>query len=226
MASPLEPLRCALLFALFALWASPTLAQPDPPPRVQGEFSCCTDANGQRSCGEILPRQCVGRAYTIYSRSGLRIRNVAPPKTETEKTEAAVEIQRLEKEREIAAEQQRRRLAIMSTYNNMKEIDDRQRQDEANLRKDVGETRQRIADSQKHLQELQDKVMALQTDKDGKKKKNPPPLPHDLEEGIRNVEMDIKYQNELIKIKESELARISAKYDRDRREYRELVGER
>ncbi|MDR2678650.1 MAG: hypothetical protein LBB51_04340 [Zoogloeaceae bacterium] len=193
---------------------------------MPGEFSCCVDANGQRSCGEILPRQCIGRAYTIYSRSGLRIRNVAPPKTETERTQEVVDTQRIEQERKIAEEQQRRRLAIMSTYTSMKEIDNRQRQDEGSLRKDVSEAKQRIIESQKRLMELQDKATALQTEKDGKKKKNPPPLPPDLAEGMRNAEMDIKYQNELIKIKESELARIATKYDRDRREYRELVGER
>ncbi|MDR1647108.1 MAG: hypothetical protein LBR88_03605 [Zoogloeaceae bacterium] len=220
MASPLKPLCCALAF--LALPTLPALAESSP---SAGQFSCCIDTNGQRTCGDILPRQCVGQPYTVYSRSGLRIRDVSPPKTETEKTQAAVETRRREKEREITEEQQRRRLAIMSTYNSMKEINDRQRQDESGIRKDVDEAKQRIADSQKRLQEYQARITELQTGKDGKKKKNPPPLPTDLEEGLRNEEMDIKFQNELIKIKENDLARINAKYERDRREYRELVSE-
>ncbi|MDR2166205.1 MAG: hypothetical protein LBO79_11465 [Zoogloeaceae bacterium] len=190
-------------------------------PRLYGEFSCCTDANGQRACGEILPRQCVGRAYTVYNRAGLRIRFVAAPKTEAEKIQATVNEFQQEKERKLAEERHRRRIAIMSTYGSLKEIDRQQTQAEGGLRKDIAEAERKLSESRQRLQALQ----AQLPPPDKKNEKKESLVPPELAGNIKNQDLEIKYQSELIKVKQKELDRIHAKYENDRKEYRELVGE-
>ena len=204
----------ALLLALCcvsAAWSQPTS------PRRPGEFSCCVDANGRKSCGEILPSQCVGRAHTVYSRAGNPIRHV---RADDEKALLSAQEAEQKKAQEMEEERQRRRDAIRSAYSSMQEIDQQQSRIESGLKKEIANAQQHISAANKRLGELQAQLPPESTDD----KKPQTPISAELTESIRNEHMEIKYQNELINLKRQELERVRAKYESDRREYRELFG--
>ena len=50
--------------------------------------------------------------------------------------------------------------------------------------------------------------------------------PAKLTEDIRSVEMEIKANEDLLAMKKKEVEHINARFDEDRRRYRELVGKR
>lgn len=209
MASPTPKLLIALLGTLLS---APALAQKASP-GVQGSgMMCCTDAEGRRTCGSSLPRQCTGRAYKVYNHQGILTQEVGPPPTPAEKA-AKAEAERQEKAAEAAAKEQKRKdIALQETYTSVQDIDRMQARAEADTKAAIAAAEFKIAEAQKRRKKFENEAEFYRNR----------PLPPSVAKGLREEEVEIKSQTELIDVKKRDLDQMHIKYDEDRRRYLEL----
>ena len=88
----------ALSAAALALWLAPALLSLpglSGSAFAAGSLFCCNDPNGKQVCSDILPQECLGRAYREIGESGRTLRTVeAPLSAEQRAQRAAAEAQR------------------------------------------------------------------------------------------------------------------------------------
>ena len=185
------------------------------PAQAAGEFYCCQDpASGRRVCGDTLPGACRGQSYRLIDNAGNVIKEVGKPLTPEQKAEQlALEKQRKHQE-ELAREQRRKDQALLDTYSLPEDIDLAQGKAEADVNFSIKAAQAKIADVQK-------KRAKLLNEAEFYKKKA---LPAELDRDLKAIEHEIKVQQELIDVKQHDLATIKTKYDADRKRYFELTG--
>ena len=177
-----------------------------------GSFFCC---EGGRVCGDTLPDQCRGKAYRILDSSGNTIKEVGPPLTQEQKAQIAAEAQRKKELEEQLKEQRRKDQALLVTYATPQDIDMAQNKAEEDVNFAIRAAEEKIAAAQKRRKKMEEEAEFY------KKKKNLPPA---LAKDIRDVDHEIKTEQELLEVKRSDAATIKAKYDADRKRYGELTG--
>ena len=185
------------------------------PAQAAGEFYCCQDpSSGRRVCGDTLPGACRGQSYRLIDNAGNVIKEVGKPLTPEQKAEQlALEKQRKHQE-ELAREQRRKDQALLDTYSLPEDIDLAQGKAEADVNFSIKAAQSKIADVQK-------KRAKLLNEAEFYKKKA---LPAELDRDLKATEHEIKVQQELIDVKQHDLATIKTKYDADRNRYFELTG--
>lgn len=210
MASPTPKL---LLVLLVTLLSTPALAQKSSPSSQSTGLMCCTDASGRRACGNPLPSQCAGRAYKIYNQQGMVVREVGPPLTAEEKA-AKAEAELQEKAAEAAAKEQKRKdIALQETYTSVQDIDRMQVRAEADAKTAIANAELKIVEARKRRKKFESEAEFYQNRA----------LPPAISKGLRDEDVEIKSQTELIDAKKRDLEQIRAKYDEDRRRYTELT---
>lgn len=186
-----------------------------PAAEAAGEFYCCQDATSGRSiCSDMLPEQCRGRAYRILDRAGNVIQVVGPPLTPEQKAEQAAENRRRKKLEEAAREQRRIDEALLDTYATPQDIDIAQRKAEEDVNLAIRNAKENIEASRAERQKLEAEAEFYQ-------KRT---MPSELQKELRAINHEIKVQQELIDVKQRELAAIHSKYEADRKRYFELTG--
>lgn len=208
-----RPCLTGLFWATICLLPGPGWAEPPQGNALRpGEFICCHDNDGRRTCGDLLPPQCAGRAYKVYSQHGTVVREVGPPMSPEEKARAR-EQARLQKQAEIAAQEQKRKdQALLETYTSLEDIDRMQARAEEDVQKAIAEAQTRINAAQQRRLRFANEAEFYPNR----------PLPPEVAKGLRDEDAEIKSQNELIEAKQRELAQINHKYAEDRRRYIEL----
>jgi hypothetical protein len=201
----------AVIAAGFAL-AAPAAAQKGDTPTYR-----CVGSDGKKYYSSTIPRQCIGRPVEQLNRQGLVVRHIDPEGDEKAKAEKAAA---LEKKREADAaqrEDRRRNQALLATYTSEKDID------EARARA--------LADNRKAVQEVQTRIEAARKRRAGYDKeldfyKGGAKPPAKLAEDVQAAESEIKANEELLSMKQKEIQQINARYDEDRKRYRELTRAR
>lgn len=205
MVSVLKP----LVGVIFLLGAVPGHAAA--PPSTAGKMYCC---EGGRICGDSLPELCRGRAYRILDGGGNVINEIPAPLTAQQKAEAAAEALRKKELEEHAREQRRKDQALLETYTSLQDIDLAQARAEMAVNTAIKEAEVRIATARKQRKKLEDEAEFYKNKA----------LPPELAKGLRDVDHEIKTQQDLLDVKKGDFASIKAKYDADRKRYGELTG--
>ncbi|MDR3353340.1 MAG: hypothetical protein LBO00_10160 [Zoogloeaceae bacterium] len=196
----------------FCLGASGTHAQNQT--RFIGNVFRCVSASGQGVYGDIVPRPCAGRGYSIHSgKSGLLLRRIAPPLSKEEKEQLAAERMQKEQEYQALLAYRQRRQAIFSTYANLAELERQQSEVETPLKQEIASAGQRIDAARQRLSFAQG-IVKRYKDK----------IPADLVKSMRNDDLEIKFQTEFIKLRQQELDKAKKKFEEDRKLYREGAG--
>ncbi len=197
------PVSLVLLLAAFSTQA----AAPAGPER----FYCC---EGGRICGDSMPEQCRGKAYRILDSGGNLLKEVGPPLTAEQKAQEAAEALRKKELEEQAREQRRKDQALLDTYATLQDIDMAQQKAEADVNLAIQSAQNKIEDARKRRKKFEDEAEFY------KKKALPP----ELAKGMRDIDHEIKTQQELLDVKKGDAATIKAKYDADRKRYYQLTG--
>ena len=194
--------------------AAPALAQTAGP---QNSTYRCTAANGKKYYSSTIPRQCIGRPVEQLNAQGLVVRRIDPQGDE--KAEAAKEAAEAKKRAQEAAqrEERRRNQALLATYTSEKDIDD------ARARA-LGENRKAMLDVQTRIDTARKRRAGY--DKELEFYKGNAKAPAKLTEDIQNAEIEIKANEELLAVKKKEVVQINARYDEDKKRYRELTGKK
>jgi len=190
MALPSTKRRIPLSALLLAGLAVPAYAQPEAS-TARGSFFCCTDASGHRVCGDLLPPQCNGLAYKVYSHQGMLTREVGPPLTPAEKA-AQAEAARQEKLKEAQAREQRRKdQALLETYSSLEDLDRMQARAEADVKAAIANAEERIAEARKRRKKFENEAEFYPNRA----------LPPEVAKGLRDEDTEIRTQTELINAK-------------------------
>lgn len=202
----------AALLLASGLSAVPGLVQ------AAGNNMICCQVDGRKVCGDSMPAQCIGKAYSLVNDRGIVIRHVDAPKSEEQKEQDAI-VAKKKRDAELAEkladkEQQRRDRALLDTYGSEKDIDVLRARAEQDVTSAIKQAEARVAESQKRKKKLEAEAEFYKNK----------PLPDEVRKGIKESEFEIKAQQELIDVKQKDLLAVRAKYDAEKRRYRELTG--
>jgi hypothetical protein len=172
----------------------------------------CIDAKGKTYYTQVPPRECLGQSTQELSRQGLVTRQNEVLTPEQKAAREAEKKKKAEEDR-IAGEQRRKDAALLNTYSSEKDIED------ARARA-LKQAQDQIQATEKNIAEAEKRRDGFEKEKEFYVKKQ---LPAKLQQDIRNNEITIKNQRELLEAKKKEIGSINAKYDDDKRRYVELT---
>ena len=178
----------------------------------------CTGSDGKKYYGSTIPMQCVGRPIEQLNTQGMVVRRIDPEGEEKARAEKAAALAKAKEEEAATREQSRRNRALLATYTSERDIDD------ARARA--------LKENQKAVREVEDKIEALKKRRAGYDKElefyrdtkggaRQPPAK--LAEDVKNSEIDLRAQEELLAVKRKEVDLINTRYDEDRKRYMELT---
>ncbi len=183
---------------------------------ARAEFYCCQDpANSRRVCGDTLPEVCRGGVFKVFDKAGNLMREVGPPMSAEQKAAKAAEAQQKKEQEELAREQRRKDQALLHTYSSLKDIDLAQEKAENDVRLSIG-------NAETQIQSIRTRRKKLENEAEFHKNK---PLPADIARGLQAADYEIKLQEEQRDLKKNDFVSIKAKYDADRKRYREVTGQ-
>jgi len=213
-----------------ALVLGPAVALFSPAVHAQYTYRCTT-ADGQKYYGATIPQQCLGRPIEQLSPSGTVLRRIDPEGEERARQAKEADAVKRREEENAFKEQSRRNRALLATYASEKDIDEARVRALAENEKAIKDIEARIAEIKKR-QAVYTKEMEFYSEgaakPDAKKKSSGPApkgvkAPPKLLEDVKNAEVDLKAQENLLSVKQREVDSINAKYDEDKKRYADLT---
>jgi hypothetical protein len=220
---------CALLLA-----AAPaaTLAQPKTDEakekarinalRAQVRSYRCVTKGGRKYYGSTIPPQCTGELVEALSAQGMLLFRIEPPLTpeqraarEAEEKQAAEAEAARREARKQAEVQARRDRALLQTYADEGDIERVRQRALASNREAAAQVEARIAQLRQRQEQLARKAA---------KYKDPTEAPEKFQQDVKAVAYDLSLQEQLLESRRNEAAEINARYDEEKRKYRELTG--
>ena len=197
-------------FAMLALLAAPPAALAQPSTITYR----CTAKDGKKYYGSTIPKQCMGQPIEQMNARGMVIKRID---AEGDEKDRAAREEDNAKKREVAAaskEESRRNRALLATYTSERDIDEARRRTLAENQKTTTEVQLRIEGIRKDQVRLTKELEFYSG-------KNKPPAK--LTEELKNAEIDVKAQEDLLEAKKREISTINSKYDDDKKRYIELT---
>ena len=179
----------------------------------------CTGTDAKKYYGQTIPPACFGQPLELINNQGLVVKRIDPEGEE--KARLAKEAQAEKKREQEAAQKEsmRRNHALLATYTSESDIEESRKRDLGNHQRAVQEVEQRIAEIRKRQAQYQKEMALFQETGKG----SPPAR---LQEELTNADIDLKAQQSLLDAKKKETVSITARYDEDRRRFREATGKR
>jgi hypothetical protein len=156
----------------------------------------------------------------IINAQGNVVKRIDPEADERAKAAKAPEAIKKAEQTPQEREAERRKRALLATYNSEKDIEDAAPRALRENQKQVDQVQAKINEI-KTRRTRYEKELAVYMEKAKDSKATPPPV---LKENISNAEMDIKAQEGTLDIKKKEAEQINAKYDEDKKYFREYTA--
>jgi len=174
----------------------------------------CVGKDGKKYYGSSVPSECIGQPVELLNAQGMVTRRFDAAASAAERDKKAAEDEERKKREAISKEEGRRNRALLATYTSENEIDTARNRALANNQQEIKETEARVALLKKKRADLQKEVDAAPKGK---------PSAQLLQE-VDTADYDIKAQEGIVAAKRKEADAINAKFDEDKRRYRELTG--
>lgn len=195
--------RPGLLFVLAAL-AMPAF----------GRSYCCTGDSGQRICGDVLPPQCLHRAYQEYNSQGILAKEFEAPLTADQRAQRNAELARRKAEERRAADEQRRDRALLASYSNANDIDTKRDRLLAEANAGLKQAQERHAAAIARRQ-------SLMTEAEFYQKK---PMPPALKAQIRDNQAELTALEASTEEKKRDIEALTARFAEEKERYLRLGG--
>ena len=199
--------------AIVALLAAPfdALAQQQGGPVTYR----CTAKDGKKYYGSSIPRECLGQRIEELNARGMVVKRYDAEGDDKSKAEKELSAAKKREQDTHFKEESRRNRALLATYTSEKDLEDARKR--------------ALAENQRAVAEVQARILGIKKDQTRLTKelefysgKNKPPAR--LNEEISNAEIDLRAQEGLLEAKKKEVDVINAKYDDDKKRYKELTG--
>lgn len=171
----------------------------------------CCDVDGKRTCGDPPPQQCLNKAKTEFSKSGVA-KEVNAPLTSEQRAARDAEVVRKKEEEKKAAEQARKDRALLDSFNSEKDFDAARDRAIADIEKNAEQSKNRLDAALK-------KQKKLEQEKEFYQKK---PMPADLLAQIKDTESEIATQQKALQEKDVRIDEIKQRYAADKQRYLQL----
>jgi len=189
----------------------------------------CVGKDGKKYYGSVIPPQCLGQPVEQLNRQGSVIRRIDPEGDEKQREAKAAEAAQKRKQDAARQEEARRNRALLATYTSEKDIEDARKRALADSEKAMKDVETRIDGLKKRQADLQKQLDAAKdSGKDAKGKPKPAAAAaannqQKLAEDIKNTEIDLTAQQQLLDSKKKDIEQINAKYDDDKKRYLALT---
>jgi len=198
---------CTVAAALLA----PLAAYAQVPTNEQYTYRC-TGADGKKHYGQTIPQACLGRPLELINKQGVIVKRIDHEAEEKARIAKEAEAEKRREAENSQRDTARRNQALLATYTSEKDIEESRARDLREHQRQVQEVEGRIDDIKKRQARLQKDLAVSQ--ESGKTR---------LQEEITNAEIDLKAQLGLLDAKKKEAATINARYDEDRKRYKEAT---
>lgn len=177
----------------------------------------CVGKDGKKYYGQTMPQQCLGMPVELLNSRGRVVKRIdAQADAEARAAKEAAEQKKAEEEA-ARKEERRRNRALFARYTSEADIEEARRHALEENRKAVKQIELDIAAIKKR-QAANAKEMEFYTGN------NKPPAR--LEQDIKNAEVDLRAHMGQLEAKKKEVESINAKFDEDKRLFRELTGKK
>ena len=177
----------------------------------------CVSKDGKTYYSSTLPQQCIGQPVQQLSTSGMIIRRISPEGDEKERLAKEAEAKKKREDEASAREASRRNSALLATYTSEQDID------EARSRA-LADNEKAVTDIESRIESIKKRHASFDKELEYYKGNNKPPAR--LQEDIRDAETDLQAQEDLLAARKKDADRINARYDEDKKRYRELSRRR
>ncbi len=177
----------------------------------------CTGKDGKKHYGQTAPSACLGQPLEMINKQGMVVKRIDPEGDEKARLAKEGEAQKKRDLETAQKDAQRRNRALLATYNNEKEIEDARTRALQEHRKKVREIEVKVEEIKRSKGRYVKELDLFKTAGKGKP-------PARLQEEITNAEIDLKAQEGLLDAKKKESDGINARYDEDRRRYKEATS--
>jgi len=157
----------------------------------------CTGKDGKKYYGQSVPPQCAGVVVEQLSASGTVVKRIDPQASAGERAKKEAEEAERKKQALLAKEQARRDQALLATYSSEKDVEDMRRR--------------ALEDNQRLASQIETRISGLK---------------ERAAKGDASAGNELAMQEGLLDTKKKEAQAINAKYDDDRKRYRELTEAR
>src|SRR6266513_1230689 len=207
--------RQLTMIAATALIVAPLAAHSQAKP---GELTYrCVSKDGKTYYSSTLPDQCMGQTVEQLSTSGMIVRRISPEGDEKQRLAKEAEAKKKREDEAASREAARRNTALLATYTSEQEIE------EARSRA-LLENEQAIKEVELRIDIIKKRQAGYDKELEFYKGNNTPPAR--LQDDIRDAEIDLQAQEDLLAAKKKDANHINARYDEDKKRYRELTGRR
>ena len=174
----------------------------------------CVSKDGKKYYGATIPPQCVGVPVEELNRQGVVVRKIEGAMSAEQRAQKEAAEKAARERDEKAKEDARRNRALLATYTSEKDI-------EATRQRTLADNDKAIKEAEGRVGQIKKRQTDLAKEMEFYKGKNKPPAK--LEQDIKNAEIDLKAQEDLLAAKKKDVAVINAKYDEDKRRFQELT---
>jgi hypothetical protein len=179
----------------------------------------CTSKDGKKYYGSTIPTECLGRPVEQMNAQGMVVRRIDPEGEAKAREEKEANLAKTKEVEATSREDLRRGRALLATYTSERDIEDARRRALIDNENAVREVESKI-DSLKKRRSGYEKEIAAYRDPTSKSKGE---VPVRLTSDLRNSDIDLKAQEDLLAVKKKEVTVINAKYDDDKKRYLELT---
>ena len=195
--------KSILSFCVALSFSGAALAQDEEPIRTY----CCNDDSGAQLCASHrLLEKCRGRAYRIIDQNGNVLKRVAAREKQEEEA-------RSEAERKKAEKKERLDQALLDTYYSEEEITLVQKRQERKLNREIKKIEERLAAAQAKKAKLEKQKKQYKTESE---------VPQSVKVQLETANNEEFAELSLLDSKTQELEELGAKFDADRKRFKEL----
>ena len=174
----------------------------------------CKDASGKTITSDRPLPECQGREGRVLSKTGTTVQTIEAPLTDDQRAARDAEEEKKKEAAVVRAEQLRRDKALLSTYQNLDDLESKRQRALLQVEREMRESEKRMGVLEKVEQENKQ-------EQEFYKRKQ---MPVELKRRVDENEGALRAEKLLLASKKGEIVQVNQKFDDDKKRYTELTA--
>ena len=181
--------------------------------QTSGRIYTCKDASGKTITSDRPLPECQGREGRVLSKTGTTVQTIEAPLTDDQRAAREAEEEKKKEAAVVRAEQLRRDKALLSTYQNLDDLESKRQRALLQVEREMRESEKRMGVLEKVEQENKQ-------EQEFYKRKQ---MPVELKRRVDENEGALRAEKLLLASKKGEIVQVNQKFDDDKRRFTELT---
>ena len=182
--------------------------------QTAGRIYTCKDASGKTITSDRPLPECQGREGRVLSKTGTTVQTIEAPLTDDQRAAREAEEEKKKEAAVVRAEQLRRDKALLSTYQNLDDLESKRQRALLQVEREMRESEKRMGVLEKVEQENKQ-------EQEFYKRKQ---MPVELKRRVDENEGALRAEKLLLASKKGEIVQVNQKFDDDKKRYTELTA--